>query len=95
MAKVREFMADRGRLHGYSFDCPGCGSMHVLPTGTGRWSFTGGIDSPTVEPAVLMQRALPDGSRSTCHFSIRDGRVEFLPDSDHSLAGQTVDLPEV
>ena len=29
-----------------------------------------------------------------CHSLIRDGRIEFLSDCTHALAGQTVDLPE-
>lgn len=30
-----------------------------------------------------------------CHSFVRDGRIEFLGDCTHALAGQTVDLPEV
>ncbi len=30
-----------------------------------------------------------------CHSFITDGRIQFLPDSTHKLAGQTVELPEV
>jgi hypothetical protein len=29
-----------------------------------------------------------------CHTFIRDGKIEFLGDCTHSLAGKTVDLPE-
>ena len=32
---------------------------------------------------------------SVCHSFIRDGRIQFLGDCTHSLAGQTVDLPDV
>lgn len=32
---------------------------------------------------------------SICHSYVRDGRIQFLPDSTHALAGQTVDLPEI
>lgn len=28
-----------------------------------------------------------------CHSFVNDGRIQFLPDSSHALAGQTVDLP--
>lgn len=31
--------------------------------------------------------------RTVCHSFVRDGRINFLGDSTHSLAGQTVDLP--
>lgn len=30
-----------------------------------------------------------------CHSFIRDGRIEFLSDCTHKLAGQTVDLPTI
>lgn len=30
-----------------------------------------------------------------CHSFIRDGRIQFLGDCTHALAGQTVDLPEI
>ena len=28
-----------------------------------------------------------------CHSYVRDGRIQFLSDCTHALAGQTVDLP--
>ena len=30
-----------------------------------------------------------------CHSYVTDGRIQFLPDSTHALAGQTVDLPDI
>lgn len=30
----------------------------------------------------------------TCHSFVTDGRIQFLGDCTHSLAGQTVDLPD-
>ena len=30
-----------------------------------------------------------------CHSFVTDGRIEFLQDSTHHLAGQTVDLPDI
>lgn len=29
-----------------------------------------------------------------CHSFVNDGRIQFLTDCTHSLAGQTVDLPD-
>jgi len=29
-----------------------------------------------------------------CHSFVVDGRIQFLQDSEHELAGQTVDLPD-
>lgn len=31
---------------------------------------------------------------SVCHSFIRAGKIQFLPDCSHHLAGQTVDLPD-
>ena len=30
-----------------------------------------------------------------CHSFVRDGKIQFLNDCTHELAGQTVELPEV
>lgn len=30
-----------------------------------------------------------------CHSFVRDGKIQFLGDCTHELAGQTVDLPEI
>lgn len=37
----------------------------------------------------------PDGQplKSICHSFMTDGRIQFLGDCTHALAGQTVDLP--
>ena len=31
---------------------------------------------------------------AVCHSFVRDGRIQFLGDSTHALAGQTVDIPD-
>jgi hypothetical protein len=33
-------------------------------------------------------------SCSVCHSFVRDGRIEFLSDCTHKMAGQTVELPD-
>lgn len=30
-----------------------------------------------------------------CHSFVKDGKIQFLSDCSHSLAGQTVELPEI
>lgn len=30
-----------------------------------------------------------------CHSFVRDGKIQFLGDCSHDLAGQTVDLPDI
>jgi len=36
----------------------------------------------------------PDGIPSVCHSFVTDGRIQFLTDCTHALAGQTVDIPD-
>jgi hypothetical protein len=84
-------------------DCPGCDASHVLPTaGPRAWGFNGSLERPTFTPSILCRyHAWNDATEahdvleSVCHSFVRDGRIEFLSDCTHPLAGQTVDLPEV
>lgn len=71
------------------FHCPGCGYAHAFDQ---RWTFNGDVVKPTFTPSLLV-----NGSRQKmgkrCHSFVRDGKIQFLQDCDHALAGQTVDLP--
>ena len=49
--------------------------------------------------AMLDRGESPPGGKyptraMTCHSFVRDGRIQFLLDCSHALAGQTVDLPD-
>lgn len=104
MARARVILDEQKRCCGIWFDCPGCEMAHMIavkdpPAGvansttTGpRWEFNGDLDSPTFSPSILTHN--PHKSRKRrCHSFIRDGRIQFLSDCTHALAGQTVDLP--
>lgn len=81
------------------FKCPGCGWTHMLNTGPGRprWTFNGDLDRPTLSPSINHRQEFTAADRPArvCHSFVEDGRIRFLPDSTHQLAGQTVDLPEI
>ena len=102
MAKV-ELMGGENEYAGdvyYMFDCPGCGLSHMPRTGgqPGRplWTFNGDVERPTFEPSILVRRTYgADKTQQVCHSFVRDGKIQFLGDCTHELAGQTVDLPEV
>lgn len=68
--------------------CPGCDDLHRITTnGPNAWMW----DSTTlsVSPSILVR----GGSKSlVCHSFLRNGRWEFLADSTHEFAGQTVDM---
>ena len=71
----------------WMFQCPGCESLHSVDA---RWTFNGDLESPTVSPSILVRGGEKDFN---CHSFIRDGKIEFLSDSTHSLAGQTIEIP--
>jgi len=74
----------------------------------GAWGFNGNYDRPTFSPSVKVsgKRRITDEEYDriiagekldipdmVCHSFVRDGQIQFLADSTHALAGQTVPLP--
>jgi hypothetical protein len=79
-----------------AFWCPGCSCRHFI---TDAWVVTGGSDTLTVSPSIRTAGyvdGMPVGGRDggQCHLFIHRGKIEFLPDSTHALAGQLVDLED-
>lgn len=75
------------------FHCPGCNSSHVIIIeGEGAWGWNGSLEQPTFTPSVLVWNSRPE---LRCHSFVTDGKIQFLSDCFHALAGQTVELPEV
>lgn len=82
----------------YRFVCPGCAqydepgstfiATHVFNS---TWSYNGDGDSPTVSPSILVT----GHDEKRCHSFIEEGRIRFLSDCSHSLAGKTVQLLEI
>ena len=90
------------------FECPGCQMVHGISHGSGpgpRWGWNGNVDAPTFTPSVLVTWSEPSDNpgefddaskdlKKVCHSFVTDGRIQFLGDCTHALAGQTVDLPD-
>lgn len=85
------------------FWCPGCDGAHQIVDGT--WTWNGDLERPTFSPSVLVKgfgfarEPEVDGppaapGPTVCHSFVNAGRIQFLADCTHELAGQTVDLPE-
>lgn len=72
----------------YLFHCPGCRCSH--PVEVPRWTWNGSVDKPTFSPSLLCNQ---HHAESRCHSFVRDGRIEFLTDCHHELAGKTVEIP--
>lgn len=89
----------------------GLGHCLPVGNGPGvRWGWNGSMDKPTFTPSILAQGTdritdeecaiLMAGGKIeprpiVCHSFVTDGRIQFLNDCTHHLAGKTVDLPEM
>lgn len=74
-----------------------------------RWQWNGSMERPTFQPSILVtyehwvppctedHYVAPESQtkvKDICHSFVTDGRIQFLSDCTHSLAGQTVELPD-
>ena len=95
-SKLRSLEAGR-----VMFWCPGCNQAHQVtvfddPNRQGPiWGFNGDGDAPTFTPSIFVN---PPGQFhnpgvTSCHSFVTEGRIHFLEDSTHWLAGHTVALP--
>lgn len=85
--------------------------MHRIPVGSGGWQWNGDVKRPTTAPSILVRSGhhaphwkLGDNcwcgkdygyTCTVCHSFLKDGRIEFLNDCTHALAGKTVDLADI
>lgn len=87
------------------FKCPACGTNHFVSIGPKsywdiRWKFNGNHERPTINPSVLVTCYIPaemkiEPNIRRCHSFIRDGKIQYLGDCTHAMAGQTVELPDI
>jgi hypothetical protein len=88
MAKVMEVKDAEGKHHGWMIHCPACECGHQFDD---RWTFNGDVENPTFRASMLVHG---DDYRHRCHSYVTDGKIEFLSDCGHEMAGQTVELPD-
>lgn len=87
-----ELLNTDGSHGGWLVERPACGFGHLFD---GRWTFNGNEEHPTFTPSMLVHDNPNIPDRKRCHSFVTDGRIQFLGDSGHALAGQTVELPEI
>ena len=77
----------------YLYMCEGCGYEHAfgLKVEGGHHDFNMDLDNPTISPSLL-QNFTPG---KLCHSYIKDGKIQYLNDCQHKLAGQIIDLPDI
>lgn len=97
-AKLTKYhVGDKERNEVYLW-CPGCKEYHSVCVDPGGWTWNGNEESPTINPSIKVsgyREEYGPGERTLCHSFVRDGKIQFLNDSAHSLVGQTVELPDV
>ena len=103
--------ADGGYHNELGFMCPGCKCSHFINDNLTEipnlpsnqiWTFNGNFEKPTIRASILQfgyahneKTDKYDIIIDRCHSFITDGNIQFLSDCQHSLAGQTVELPEI
>lgn len=73
----------------YHYMCQGCGCIHAVSPD--KHQFNGDFEKPTFSPSLLQDWDLD----RKCHSYIRNGQIQYLSDCFHSLAGQTIELPDI
>lgn len=90
-------VATNARVTGYQklmWRCAGCGDVHAVHAkdrgepiaGEPSWAWDGSMTAPTFSPSIRKD----GGEGGLCHSFVRAGVVQFLPDCQHALAGQSV-----
>jgi hypothetical protein len=79
----------------YIFFCPACQENHVVSTvETGHsmgHQLKGSLAKPTIIPSILSYGDKSAG-KPRCHSFITKGKIKFMRDSGHAMAGKTVAL---
>lgn len=59
-----------------------------------RWTFNGDFNNPTFEPSMLVEYPFenPETGHVREHFFVRNGKIQYLSDCHHDMAGKTVDM---
>lgn len=90
--KLQRVTNTDGSFYGWMFRCPGCDDYHCFDA---RWNFDGDEEQPTFSPSLLVNGREPlNPAYPRCHSFVRKGKIEYLNDCTHRLAGHTVSLPE-
>jgi hypothetical protein len=104
MSKVRTYQ--NGDKITRMIFCPACQQAHAV---NDSWTFNGDMDKPTFSPSLLVHghKDISDDEHAKimrgehvelipliCHSFVKDGKIQFLGDCTHEMAGKTVDLEE-
>lgn len=98
MGQLSQFL--RNTEDGVAHYCVACKGMHNFSVKrpnylSQRWTWNENIIAPTFFPSmhIVVRDMRKPKFMQSCHYWLRSGRVEFLRDSTHSMAGITISLP--
>lgn len=76
------------------FYCAACETHHRIDPK--RWTWNGDTERPTFSPSVNVTYEFGEAREpKRCHFFVQEGRIQYLSDCTHALAGQTVPLEDL
>jgi hypothetical protein len=94
MSKLSELDKKDGNAD-YLFHCKACGYSHGVwvtsksPYTGAQWSFNGNMEKPTFSPSLNINATYK------CHSFITDGKIQYLNDCTHSMAGLTLEMDDI
>lgn len=89
---------------GIALWCPACSDYHHL---SDLWTWDKNEEFPTINPSIKVMGKqwekespfykpafidVPYAGITVCHSYVKNGKWEYLPDSNHTLSGQTVSV---
>lgn len=108
--RLHQLLNQKNEPSGLAFYCNGCKRVHAVNTNPNKlWGFNGDLNKPTLTPSVLVEYKHPKGYSNDnpapldwdgewvtdiCHSFVTDGKIQYLSDCTHELAGQMIELPE-
>lgn len=90
-----------GHAHIFNVEQPTRAYPEFNIVGGVKWTFNGDMERPTFGPSMHISYGgftSPEGKqiprKTSCHYYLSNGALQFLSDCEHALAGQTVPLPD-
>ena len=88
MSKIIQYK--NGEQTRYHFWCPACNRMHIV---TDAWDVD--LTTDTISPSVLVNVGHANPNEPICHSFVRKGKIQYLNDCTHKMAGKTVELQDL
>lgn len=99
MAKIKQHPTDPTLFMFWDIASGEPSCFWVKPYNGATWTWNGDCDNPTVNPSILNTSNGHTNFETGVvtkpwrnHIFIRNGKIEYLSDCTHNLAGKTVDM---